>query len=93
MDNLKATGSAAPSGWERRKKRVRVYKKRITLNWFLAILAAAAVVSFLLIAFGGTFNSLEDNSYRPKDIERQYHEQQRMKESVEKNLLPARNGR
>jgi hypothetical protein len=93
MDNLKATGSAAPSGWERRKKRVRVYKKRITLKWFLAILAAAALVSLFLIAFGGLFDSLEDKSYRPKDIERRYHELQKMKEAVEKEQLPARDGR
>jgi cell division protein FtsB len=93
MDNLKATGSATPSRWKRRKKRVRVYKKRITLKWFLAILAAAVLVSLFLIAFGGLFDNLEDTSYRPKDIERQYHELQKMKEAVEKEQLPARDGR
>ena len=93
MDNLKATGSAASSGWERRKKRVRVYTKRITLKWFIAILAAAVLVSLLLIAFGGLFDTLEDESYRPKDIERRYHELQKMKEAVEKEQLPARDGR
>jgi hypothetical protein len=79
MDNPKATGNAASSGWERRKKRVRVYPKRIAWKWLLAILAAAVLVSLLLIAVGGLFNSLEDNSYRPKDIERQYRELQKMK--------------
>jgi hypothetical protein len=89
MDNLKATGSAAPSGWERRKKRVRVYKKRITLKWFLAILTAAVLVSLLLIAFGGLFDNLEDKSYRPKDIERKYHEMQQRKEAAEKERSPS----
>jgi hypothetical protein len=89
MDNLKATGCAASSGWERRKKRVRVYQKRITRKWFLAILAAAAVVSWLFIAFGGLFDNLEDKSYRPKDIERQYHEMRQMKEATEKARFPA----
>jgi hypothetical protein len=89
MDNLKATGSAAPPGWERRKKRVRVYKKRITLKWFLAILAAAVLVSLFLIAFGGLFDNLEDKSYRPKDIERKYHEMQQMKEAAEKERSPS----
>lgn len=93
MDNLKATGSAAPTGWERRKKRVRVYKKRITLKWFLAILAVAVLVSLFLIAFGGLFDNLEDKSYRPRDVERKYHDMQRMKEAVEKEQLPARDGR
>jgi hypothetical protein len=92
MDKLKDTGNAALSGWARRKKRVRVYKKRITLKWFLAILATAVLVSLLLIAFGGLFDNLEDKSYRPRDIERKYHDMQRMKEAVEKEQLPARDG-
>ena len=84
MDNLKATDGAASAGWVRRRKRVRVYQKRITRKWFLAILAAAAVVSWIFIVFGGLFDNLEDRSYRPKDIERQYHEMRQMKEAVEK---------
>jgi hypothetical protein len=89
MDNLKATGSAASSGWVRRRKRVRVYQKRITLKWFLAVLAAAAVVSWLFIAFGGLFDGIEDKSYRPKDIERKYHEMRQMKEAAEKQQSPS----
>jgi hypothetical protein len=50
-------------------------------------------VSLFLIAFGGLFDNLEDKSYRPKDIERRYHELQKMKEAVEKEQLPARDGR
>jgi hypothetical protein len=84
MDNLKAPDGAASAGWVRRRKRVRVYQKRITRKWFLAILAAAAVASWLLIVFGGLFDNLEDRSYRPKDIERQYHEMRQMKEAAEK---------
>jgi hypothetical protein len=93
MDSPKVAGSAATNAWEHRKRRVRVYKKRMTLKWFLAILAVALVVSMLLVAFGGLFESLEDQSYRPKDIERRYHELYKMKEAVEKGQLPARNGR
>jgi hypothetical protein len=93
MDSPKVAGSTEASAWERRKKRVRVYKKRITLKWFLAIVVAAVSVSLLLISFGGLFESLEDQSYRPKDIERRYHELYKMKEAVEKGQLPARNGR
>jgi hypothetical protein len=93
MDSPKVAGSAATNAWEHRKRRVRVYKKRMTLKWFLAILAVALVVSMLLVAFGGLFESLEDQSYRPKDIERRYHELYKMKEAVEKGQLPATNGR
>jgi len=93
MDEPKATDRTAPPGWVRRKKRVRVYEKGITLKRLLAILAAAAVVSLLLIFLGGLFDDLEDKSYRPRDIERRYHELQKMKEAVEKEQFPARDGR
>jgi len=68
----------------RRKKQVRVYKKGITLRWFLAIVAVSVLASLLLFAFGGLFDNLEDKTYRPKDIERKYYELQQMKEAVEK---------
>lgn len=89
MDELKATDRTAPPGWVRRKKRVRVYEKGITLKRLLAILAAAAVVSLLLISLGELFENLEDKSYRPKDIERKYYEMQQMKEAVEKGRSPS----
>ena len=93
MDDLKATDRAASPGWVRRKKRVRVYEQGITLKRLLAILAAAAIVSLLLIFLGGLFENLEDKSYRPMDIERRYHELQKMKEAVEKEQFPVRDGR
>lgn len=93
MGEIRATDRTAPPAWKRRKKRVRVYEKGITLKRLLAILAAAAIVSLLLVSFGGLFENLEDKSYRPKDIERRYHELQKMKEAVEKELFPARDGR
>jgi glutamine synthetase adenylyltransferase len=89
MDELKATDRTAPPGWVRRKKRVRVYEKGITLKRLLAILAAAAVVSLLLISLGELFENLEDKSYRPKDIERKYYEMQQMKEAAEKGRSPS----
>lgn len=89
MDNPKAANRAPSPGWVRRRRRVRVYDKGITLKWFFAILAAAILASLLLIAFGGLFDNLEDKSYRPKDIERKYHEMQRMKEAAEKHQPPA----
>jgi hypothetical protein len=95
MDSPKAADSTATNSWERRKKRVRVYKKRITLKWFLAILAFSIVISLALISLQGLFSSLvmEDTAYRPKDIEGRYHDLKKMKEAVEKDLLPARDGR
>jgi hypothetical protein len=95
MDSPKVAGPTATSAWERRKKRVRVYKKRITLKWFLAILVFSIVISLALISLQGLFSSLitEDTVYRPKDIEGRYHELKKMKEAVEKDLLPARDGR
>jgi hypothetical protein len=95
MDSPKAAGSTEASAWERRKRQVRVYKKRITLKWFLAILIISVVVSLLLISLQGLFSSLvtDDTVYRPKDIERRYHDLQRMKDSVEKAAGDARDGR
>lgn len=84
MDNHKATDRAASPGWVRRKKRVRVRESGISLKRLLVILAAAALASLLLVFLGGLFENLEDKSYRPKDIERKYHEMQQMKEAVEK---------
>jgi hypothetical protein len=88
MGNFKATDGDASAGWVRRRKRVRIYQKRITRKWFLAILAAAAVASWLLIVFGGLFDNIEDKTYRPKDIERQYHEMRQMKEAAEQGRPP-----
>jgi hypothetical protein len=95
MDSPKAAGSTATSAWERRKKRVRVYKKRITLKWFLAILVFSIAISLVLISLQGLFSSLvtEDTAYRPKDIEGRYHDLQRMKDAVEKGAEGTRGGR
>jgi hypothetical protein len=95
MDSPKAEGSMATSASERRKKRVRVYKKRITLKWFLAILVFSIVISLTLISLQGLFSSLltDDTAYRPRDIEGRYHDLQRMKNSVEKAAGNARDGR
>jgi hypothetical protein len=95
MDSPKVEGFTATSASERRKKRVRVYKKRITLKWFLAILAFSVVISLALISLQGLFSSLvpEDTAYRPKDIEGRYHELQRMKNTVEKGAEGTRSGR
>lgn len=93
MDDLRTSDRAAPPGWVRRKKRVRVYEKGLTLKRFLVILAASILVSLLLVAFGLIFDIPEDKAYRPKDIEGRYHELQKMKEAVQKEILPARDGR
>jgi hypothetical protein len=95
MDSLKHAGSTEASACERRKKRVRVYKKRITLKWFLAILVFSIVISLVLISLQGFFSSLltEDTAYRPKDIEGRYNELQRMKDAVEKGVEGTRSGR
>ncbi len=84
MDDRKASNRAPSHGWVRRRRRVRFYDKGISLKWFLAILAAALLASLLLIAFGGLFENLDDKTYRPKDIERKYHEMQRMKEAADR---------
>ena len=84
MDDVKTTDRAAPPGMMRKRKRVRTHGKGITWKWFLVIFAAAALTSLLLVSFAGVFETLEDRSYRPKDIERQYHEMQKMKSAVEK---------
>jgi hypothetical protein len=95
MDSPKVAGSAATNAWEHRKRRVRVYKKRMTLKWFLAILVFSIVISLVLISLQGLFSSLltEDTAYRPKDIEGRYHELQRMKDAVEKGAEGTRSGR
>lgn len=90
MDEPRVTDRAASPGGMRRKKRVRVRGKGITWKWFLVILAAAALASVVIVAFGGLFDGLEDKSYRPMDIERRYHELQKMKEAVQKEQLPDR---
>ncbi len=89
MDDRKASSRAPSHGWVRRRRRVRIYDKGISLKWFIAILAAALLASLLLIAFGGLFENLDDKTYRPKDIERKYHEMQRMKEAAEKQPSPS----
>jgi hypothetical protein len=93
MDSPKVAGSAATSVWERRKRRVRVYKNRITLKWFLAIVVVAVSVSCLFVSLRGcifSFYDMEDASYRPHDIEGRYHELQKMKEAVERERQAAR---
>lgn len=90
MDEVKTTDRAAPPGLMRKRRRARPRAKGITWKWFLVILAAAALASVVIVAFGGLFDGLEDKSYRPMDIERRYHELQKMKEAVQKEQLPAR---
>ena len=84
MDDVKTTDRTAPPGLIRKRRRVRSHGRGITWKWFLLILAAAALTSLFLVSFAGVFETLEDRSYRPKDIERQYHEMQKMKTAVEK---------
>ena len=84
MDETRADERAASSGLVRKRRRVRAKGRGITWKWFLVILAAAALTSLILVCFAGIFENLEDRSYRPKDIERTYHEMQRMKEAAEK---------
>ncbi|OPY09444.1 MAG: hypothetical protein A4E67_00817 [Syntrophaceae bacterium PtaB.Bin038] len=84
MDDLKATGRPASSGGGLRKRRVRVHRSGLTLKRFLVILAAAILTSLLVVALGSVFDIPEDNTYRPKDIERRYYEMQRMKDAVDR---------
>ncbi|NPV05551.1 MAG: hypothetical protein HPY67_12550 [Syntrophaceae bacterium] len=86
MNDLKAAGRTASSGGGLRKRRIRVPRSGLTLKRFLLILAAAVLTSLLVVALGGVFDIPEDRTYRPRDIERKYHEMQRMKEAVEKQL-------
>ena len=90
MDEPRVTDRAASPVWVRKRRRVRIRGKAITWKWFLVILAAAAIASVMIVAFGGLFDGLEDHAYRPMDIERRYHELQKMKETVQKESLPAR---
>ena len=93
MDDLRTSDRDAPPGWVRRKKRVRVYEKGLTLKRFLVILAASVLVSLLLVALGGLFDTFEDKSYQPKDIERRYYDLQKKKEAIEKGQIPVHDDR
>ena len=92
MSDLKAAGRSASSGGGLRKRRIRVPRSGLTLRRLLFILAAAVLTSLLVVALGGVFDIPEDRSYQPKDIERRYHELQKMKEAVEKAHRPAGDG-
>jgi hypothetical protein len=70
-----------------RKKKVRIHEKRITLRWFLVIVAAAIFVSVSFVSLRGCFLSLfntEETGYRPFDIERQYQEVIKYRDGNEK---------
>lgn len=92
MDERRTTGSSISSAGGLRKRRVRVHRSGLTMKRFLLIMAAALITSLLLVAFGVIFDIPEDTAYRPKDIEGRYHELQKMKEAVQKEMLPARDG-
>jgi len=93
MDERRTNGSPISSAGVLRKRRVRVHRSGITMKRFLLITAAALITSLLIVAFGVLFDIPEDRTYRPKDIEGRYHELQKMKEVVEKEMLPAKDGR
>lgn len=76
MEQSTSMNSAAATP-VRRKKKVRIHEKRITLRWFLVIAAAAILVSVSFVSLRGCFLSLfsmEETQYRPLDIERKYQE-------------------
>ena len=78
------SGAAEP---ELRKRKVRLYRKRITWKGFLVILAATLLVSVLFVSLRGCVESLfstEDRQYRPLDIERKYQEVLKFRDEEEK---------
>lgn len=59
----------------------------MTFRRLVAILAATLLVSYLVAFTRGcipAFYAMEDTSYRPKDIERQYYETVKMRDALEK---------
>ena len=70
-----------------RKKKVRIHEKRITLRWFLVIVAAAILVSVSFVSLRGCFlsiSSMEETQYRTFDIERKYQEVIKYRDEDEK---------
>ena len=77
MEQSSSANSSAAEPAVRGKKKVRVYERRITLRWFLVIVAAAILVSVSFVSLRGCLFSLlntEETGYRPLDIERKYQE-------------------
>jgi hypothetical protein len=87
MEQSTSVNSSAADPPVRRKKKVRIYEKRITLRWFLVIVAAAMLVSVSFVSLRGCFFSffnMEDTEYRPRDIERKYQEVIKYRDGSEK---------
>jgi hypothetical protein len=87
MEQSTSVNSGATDTPVRRKKRVRVHEKRITLRWFLAILAATILVSVSFVSLRGwflSFFSMEDAGYRTLDLDRKYQEVIKYRDGNEK---------
>jgi hypothetical protein len=87
MEQSTAINSGATEPPVRRKKKVRIHERRITLRWFLVIVAAAILVSVSFVSLRGCFLSFfnrEDTEYWPKDIERKYQEVIKYRDGNEK---------
>ncbi|HTZ40608.1 MAG TPA: hypothetical protein VMB77_10635 [Syntrophales bacterium] len=86
MERSTSVNSGAAEA-EPHKRKVRVYRKRVTAKWFLVILAATLLVSALFVSLRGCVLSLfstEDQQYRPLDIERKYQEVLKFRDEEEK---------
>lgn len=76
-----------PATAEKKKRRTRKRKRRITLPWLVVILVAASLSAFFVVFARGcndNFFAQSDVGYSPRDIERQYHEVQKMRENQER---------
>jgi hypothetical protein len=87
MEQSTSVNTGAADTPVRRKKKVRIHEKRITLRWFLVIVAAAILVSVSFVTLRGcilSLSSMEETQYRPLDIERKYQEVIKYRDEDEK---------
>ncbi len=67
----------------KKRKRIKVYESRkMTRRWIFVIIVVAAVTIILLNVVPPLFTKIDivDTTYRPRDVERQYHQIQKMRE-------------
>jgi len=65
------------SGWGKRRRKVRIHEERLLMfRWSLIILLVAFLLILAINYLPPLFSKFDivDNTYAPRDVERQYHE-------------------
>jgi|WetSurMetagenome_2_1015567.scaffolds.fasta_scaffold163257_1 hypothetical protein len=87
MSEIIDVRNGLPAAPGKKKRRIRKRKRRITLPWLVVILFMASLSAFVVVFARGCYDNFfarSDAGYYPRDIERQYHEVQKMKENTER---------